>query len=163
RCRQVVVRKVNEDLNIPFISEEREGRLIEKFVDRVLPKVEPSMNAIMPQIYVRCIKLALNEAHSIKDRRKEISRILRGELSEPLTRQLNERVDCSIVPEKWEGKVLKVVSDKVIDEFVEWTVSEVDERLRVVPVVVDRTADLERAMPELELEGKEPESTDRSL
>lgn len=28
-------------------------------------------------------------------------------------RQLNERVDCSIIPEKWEAKVLKIVSNKV--------------------------------------------------
>ncbi|CAM9369715.1 unnamed protein product, partial [Hapterophycus canaliculatus] len=83
---QVVIRKVNEDLDVPFLSEAREGRLIEKFVDRVMPKVEPSMKAIMPDVYVRCIKLALDEAHSIKDRRREISTLLRGELSEPLTR-----------------------------------------------------------------------------
>lgn len=29
-------------------------------------------------------------------------------------RQLNERVDCSGIPEKWEGKVLKIVSNKVL-------------------------------------------------
>lgn len=50
---QVVVRKVNEDLNIPLLSESRERRLIEKVVDRILPKVEPSMQAIMPDVYVR--------------------------------------------------------------------------------------------------------------
>ena len=57
--------------------------------------------------------MALDERHDIKARRKSISTMLRGELSEPLTRQLNERVDCSIIPEKWEGKVLKIVSNKV--------------------------------------------------
>lgn len=61
----------------------------------------------------RCIKAALDETHSIKSRRKHISTLLRAELSEPLSRQLNERVDCSIIPEKWEGKILKLVSNKV--------------------------------------------------
>ncbi|CAN0383201.1 unnamed protein product, partial [Ectocarpus fasciculatus] len=80
-----MVRKVNEDLDIPLLSESRERRLIEKVVDRILPKVEPSMQAIMPDVYVRCIKKALDETESIKNRRKQISTLLRGELSEPLT------------------------------------------------------------------------------
>eukprot|EP00903_Cladosiphon_okamuranus_P012386 g11608.t1 len=155
RQTKVVIRKVNEDIDVPFLSERREERIIEKFVERVLPKVEPSMRAIMPDIYVRCIKEALDETQSIKSRRKHISTLLRGELSEPLTRQLNERVDCSIIPEKWEGKVLKLVSNKVIDEFVEWTVGEVDERLRVIPDS-DRSADLDRSSPEPD--SKMPES-----
>lgn len=53
--RQVVIRKVNEDINIPILSEKREERLIEKFVDRIIPKVEPSMLAIMPEVYVRWV------------------------------------------------------------------------------------------------------------
>lgn len=48
-----MIRKVNEDVDLPFISEGREARLIEKFVDKVMPKVEPSLQAIMPSIYVR--------------------------------------------------------------------------------------------------------------
>ncbi|CAM9916256.1 unnamed protein product [Ectocarpus sp. 12 AP-2014] len=164
RQRAVMVRKVNEDLNIPILSESRERRLIEKLVDKIMPKVEPSMQAIMPDVYVRCIKKALDETETIKNRRKHISTILRGELSEPLTRQLNERVDCSGIPEKWEGKVLKLVSNKVIDEFVEWTVGEVDERLRVVPGS-DRSTDVDRSMPEEEskMPEEESESVDRSL
>lgn len=34
-----------------------------------------------------------------------MSALLRGELSEPLASQLNERVDCSFIPEGIEGKV----------------------------------------------------------
>ena len=52
---QVVIRKVNEDIDIPLLSERREARIIEKFVDRIVPKVEPSLQAIMPDIYVRCV------------------------------------------------------------------------------------------------------------
>lgn len=61
----------------------------------------------------RCIKIALNETQSIKERRDNIARHLRGELSAPLTRELNERLDCKIIPEKWEGKVLAIVANKV--------------------------------------------------
>ncbi|CAM9811308.1 unnamed protein product [Pylaiella littoralis] len=159
RQKQVVVRKVNEDVNLPFVSEAREARLIETFVDKILPKVEPSLQAIMPAIYVRCIKIALNETQSIKERRDNIARHLRGELSAPLTRELNERLDCKIIPEKWEGKVLAIVANKVIDEFVEWTVGEVDEHLRVVPVT-GRSMDVDRSiMPD----SKMPASDDRSF
>ena len=46
---------MNEDIDIPLLSERREARIIEKFVDRIVPKVEPSLQAIMPDIYVRCV------------------------------------------------------------------------------------------------------------
>lgn len=52
-AKQVVIRKVNADLDIPLLSESRERKLIEKFVDKIMPKVEPSMQAIMPEVYVR--------------------------------------------------------------------------------------------------------------
>ena len=52
----------------------------------------------------------------------------------------------------------------MIDEFVEWTVGEVDEKLRVIPGDSDRSHDLDRSMPESEEpEAKMPESSDRSL
>lgn len=44
---------MNEDLDIPLLSESREAKIIEKFVDKIMPKVEPSMRAIMPEVYVR--------------------------------------------------------------------------------------------------------------
>lgn len=126
---KVVVDKVNADLDIPWVSERREEAIIKKLVNKIAPKVEPALLAIMPTVYVTCIKLALNESLSVKERRSQISDLLRAELSVPLSRELNERVDCSLVPEKIEGKVLKVVANKVIDEFVEWTVGEVSDKL----------------------------------
>ncbi|CAM9696845.1 unnamed protein product [Hapterophycus canaliculatus] len=48
-----------------------------------------------------------------------MSKILRGQLSSPLSKQLNERVDLSFIPEAIEGKVLKVVANKLVDEFIE--------------------------------------------
>ena len=103
--------------------------LITKLVDKVEPKVEPSLLAIMPAVYVACIKLALDEEVPIRERKDRISELLRAELAEPLARELNERVDAKMVPEKIEGAVLKVVSKKVIDEFVEWTVGHVSEKM----------------------------------
>lgn len=126
---QVVVDKVNDDINLPLVSESREERIIEKLVDKLMPKVEPALHAIMPTVYVTCIKMALDERLSLKERRERISDLLRAELAEPLSRELNERVDCSMVPEGLEGKVLKIVANKVIDEFVEWTVGEVSYKL----------------------------------
>lgn len=127
RQKAVMVEKINDDINLPLVSEEREERLIAKLVDKLVPKVEPSLLAIIPEVYVMCIKLALDENIPIKERRKSISDKLRAELSEPLSRQLNERVDCSMIPERVEGQVLKIVANKVIDQFVDWTVGEVNE------------------------------------
>lgn len=121
--------KVNRDLDIPWIGESMEERLISKVVDKVAPKVEPSLLAIMPAVYVACIKLALNEEVPIQDRKDRISELLRAELAGPLARELNERVDVNMIPEKMEGAVLKQIAKKVIDEFVEWTVGHVSEKM----------------------------------
>ncbi|CAM9496295.1 unnamed protein product, partial [Laminaria digitata] len=126
---KVLVDKVNEDLDIPWTSESREERMIDKIVDKVAPKVEPALLAILPAVYVTCIKLALDEAVPIDERKDRISDMLRAELSDPLTRELNERIDMSLIPENIEGVVLKVVSNKVISAFVEWTVGQVTEQL----------------------------------
>ena len=119
---------MNEDVDIPWTSENREERIIDKIVDSVAPKVEPALQAILPAVYVACIKLALNEEVPLDDRKDQISDMLRAELSDPLTRELNERIDMTLIPENLEGVVLKVVSNKVISAFVDWTVGEVTDQ-----------------------------------
>lgn len=98
-------------------------------MDRIAPHVEPALRAIAPDVYVDALKIALSEDIAIEDRRSRIARILRGELGQPLTRELNERMDSSILSESMEEKALKVVSYKIIDELVDWTVGEIDEKL----------------------------------
>ncbi|CAN0497223.1 unnamed protein product, partial [Scytosiphon promiscuus] len=128
-CKKALVEKVNRDLDIPWIGESMEERLISKVVEKVAPKVEPSLLAIMPAVYVSCIKLALDEEVPIQDRKDRISELLRAELAGPLARELNERVDVKMIPEKMEGEVLKLISKKVINELVEWTVGHVSEKM----------------------------------
>lgn len=88
--------QVNEDLNLPFIGEDSEGALIAKFVDRIVPQIEPALSAILPLVYVECIKIALDESMPSSDRRKAIYERMQGELTEPLARELNARVDSSV-------------------------------------------------------------------
>lgn len=54
-------------------------------------------------------------------------------------RQLNERVDCSGIPEKWEGKVLKLVSNKVGSFHTTTTTSSLHLDLAVALTEVDVT------------------------
>lgn len=83
----------------------------------------------MPDIYVDCLRIALTEGVSADDRRRQISEKLIGELEPGLTRGLNDRIDSSLVPDMWEDDLLSIVSTKIIKEFVEWTVGELDEKL----------------------------------
>lgn len=116
--------------NLPFISENNEAKLIDKFVDVINPEVEPSLAAIIPRVYVDAVKVALSEHISLRERREKISRLLRSELANPLARELNSRIDSGILPENVEGKVLGAVANQIIEEFVEWTVGELDEEFR---------------------------------
>lgn len=84
------------------------GEIIRKLVERINPAIEPSLRVIMPDIYVECIRIALQEGVSAAQRREQISERLCGELEPGLTRELNERVDSSLVPDRWEDDLLKV-------------------------------------------------------
>lgn len=129
RQRKAAITRMNEDMNIPLVSEEREERWIQKGFDLVEPSIEPALRMLMSEVYLDSIKLALDECLPLKERRKRISHLIRGELAEPLSRELNKRVDCTMIPERVEGVIFKVVSRKIIDEFVEWTVGKVDEKV----------------------------------
>ncbi|CAN0056999.1 unnamed protein product, partial [Sphacelaria rigidula] len=39
RQKNVLIDKVNEDVNLPLVSEQREERMIERLVDRIMPQV----------------------------------------------------------------------------------------------------------------------------
>ena len=128
RQRHVAITRLNEEIDVPLVSEGREEEMVEKMFDRVMPHVEPSLSKILPEVWLNCIKLVLNEELDVKDKTDQISEMVRGEYSEPLSRELNERIDVSLIPEGIEGKMLKILSNKVLDEIVEWTVGEFDEK-----------------------------------
>lgn len=117
------------------------GKIIAKLVSKISPHVEPALRAIMPEVYVDCLRIALTEGVPADDRRKQISDKLIGELEPGLTRGLDERIDSSFVPDMWEDNLLKLVSTKIIKEFVEWTVGELDEKLAgAAPVLPEGAA-----------------------
>lgn len=126
---EVVRNRANADLDLPLIGEDTEARLIDKVIEKLAPQLEPAMRAICPKPYVDCLKIALTEGIPMSDRRQRITEIMQGELSDPLARELNENVDADLVPERLEGKLMKVLTNKLIEEFVEWTVGEIDEGL----------------------------------
>lgn len=119
---QVVVVNVNKELDIPWIPESMEDGIIKSLVDKVLPEVEPSLLTLVPAAYVACIKIALDDQVSLVEKKTHIAALLRAELAEPLSKELNKRVDLFLIPEGMEGKALKVVADKIIDEIVEKTI-----------------------------------------
>lgn len=73
----------------------------------------------MPRsVYLRSLKIALDEDKSKNVRQREIRDLMRAEFSEPLATELNSRVDMSLIPEEVEGKVLTVVADEIVEQFV---------------------------------------------
>lgn len=127
--RELIALKVNEDMDIPFFGESTEGRIIDKVIDTVDPHLEPAMRVLCPAPYVDCLKIALEEGSSVEDKRRRICEIMRPTLAEPLAREMAGVIDVAMVPENMEERVLEVVTRKIVEEFVEWTVGEIDERL----------------------------------
>ncbi|OSX75273.1 hypothetical protein BU14_0243s0008 [Porphyra umbilicalis] len=127
RQKEVVVRKANEEIDLPFVSERRESRAIEKVVERLNPELEPALLQFMPKINVEMIRLLLDERKSVKERRERLVDLVLEQAAEPLTAALNERVDVAFLPERAESVVLRKVVERMLKEVVEWTVSEVDE------------------------------------
>jgi hypothetical protein len=129
--RQVraIVLNVNEDVNLPFIREKQEEELITKFVNKINAQLIPAFDAVIGSMFCQCMKLALCEKLPLKERRKQICTIMRAELSQPVADALNEKVDMRGLSEGIERKVLKAIVDKIIKEFVEWTIGEIDEKV----------------------------------
>lgn len=127
---EIIKNRVNAEADIPFIREETEGKIIAKVLDYLNPKLEPALRAICPPPYVECLKIALTDGPPIEQKRERISAILREELEQPLARELSGNMDVALVPESVEERVMQVVAQKTIEEFVEWTVAEVDDRLQ---------------------------------
>lgn len=84
----------------------------------------------MPRVYLDSLKIALNERLHLRERRDQITNKMRGELSGPLAHELNRRTDVKVLPENIEGKVLRVVADEIVEQFVKVLVGELDETLR---------------------------------
>lgn len=127
RQQKFVVDKVNRKVDLPFVGENSEGRVIRKLVSKLNGELEPSLGAIMPAAYLSVLKIALCERRSVAERRDAVTRILRAELSAPLADALNERVDSSLLPENVEGTVLRLVADEVVEEFCHMIIGEIDE------------------------------------
>lgn len=116
--QEVLVNRVNADIDLPFVGEESEGRLIEKVVQKVAPIAEQSFRMFLPDCYVDCLKIALDEKIDIQDRRRQITSILRGEIAEPLARSLNANCDAPFVPERVEAEVFEKIAEKLVEEMV---------------------------------------------
>lgn len=119
--------KVNETTDLPFLKESAEEKIIEKVLSIVNPNIEPSLRSFCPDPYVDCLKIALQEGISGREKRKRICEILEEVLSKPLGERVAGMIDISFLPEYMEEKVLQGVCKKIVEEFVEWTVGEIDE------------------------------------
>eukprot|EP00177_Eucheuma_denticulatum_P005796 GFKZ01010577.1.p1 GENE.GFKZ01010577.1~~GFKZ01010577.1.p1 ORF type:complete len:148 (+),score=30.22 GFKZ01010577.1:169-612(+) len=126
---EIISHRVNAETDLPFLQESTEHQLIQRLLSRLNPHIEPALRAICPAPYIDCLKLALMEGVPIEEKRARIATILRGELEEGFARELSGSVDVSLVPERMEEEVMKVVAKKTIEEIVEWVVGEVDERM----------------------------------
>lgn len=126
---EIISTKVNRETDIPLLSESAEDKIIDKVLSTVNPLMEPALRAFCPPGYVDCLKIALAEGIDEKDKREQISRIMRKELAEPMAERMAGSLDVAMVPEYMEQKVLEVVTQKIVDEFIEWTVGEIDDRM----------------------------------
>jgi phosphoribosyl-ATP pyrophosphohydrolase len=126
---QRVINKVNEDVDLPLMTEKGEEEIIKKSVRHLVVHMEPSLNIICGSVYTRAIKTALNESMSSQQRSKEVTKLLQGEMAAPLARELTERSDIqNYIGLRLESSAMNSISEKIIEEFVEWLIVEVDEK-----------------------------------
>ena len=88
------------------------------------------MNVICGSVYTKAIKTALNESMRNEQKSKEVTVLLQGKLTTPLATELTERSDIQkFIGLRLEGAVMKGISEKIIEEFVEWLIVKVDEKI----------------------------------
>lgn len=124
---ELVSLKVNEETDVPFLHESAEEKIIDKVLDIVNPNIEPSLRQFCPDPYVDCLKIALQDGLPSREKRKKICEILDDVLAKPLGDRVAGMIDISFLPERLEEKILQGVCKKIVEEFVEWTVGEIDE------------------------------------
>lgn len=129
RQSEVVRLRVNAETDIPFLQESHEARIIDKVLSIVNPRLEPSLRSFCPAPYVDSLKIALEEGVPAEEKRRKISSIMHTTLGEPLARSMAGSIDIALVPEYMEERILSLVCRKIVDEFIEWTVGEIDERM----------------------------------
>lgn len=126
---QALIHEINEDVNIPFIGEAKEGEIIEKYVRRVVPQVLPSLEATVGSIYANAMAKALDDDSTLDNRRREISSSLKDELGGPIADIMNEYFDATLLTEEMESKILRFTVDKLLSQFVIWVIGELDEQV----------------------------------
>jgi len=131
RQMDALVYEINKDyINLPFVSEQKEKVLIEKYAKLLHPHIYPALELLCGKVYADTIQISINEELSIEQRRKQISSLLKSKLSVPLVQELNAKFDISrLLPEKAEAFLLKIAVDKIIILFVKWVIGELDEKL----------------------------------
>mmetsp|Transcript_38175 Transcript_38175/g.43018 ORF Transcript_38175/g.43018 Transcript_38175/m.43018 type:complete len:335 (+) Transcript_38175:125-1129(+) len=131
-----IVDEMNKDVNMPLLNEEMEANILERYVQKLNPHLNLAIEVVCGDVYAKAIRIALEEETSKRNRRKRISKLLQDELSEPLTTELNEKVDfynsiflSDDAEENVEQAVLKVVVNTMIVQTVRWIVSEIDVKI----------------------------------
>jgi len=136
RQARAVVNEMNEDVNIPFLNEETEGNLFQNYVTMLNPHFQTALETICDgTVYATTLKLALSDL-SIKQRRRQIAALLRQQLSEPLTIELNEKVDfydsiflSDKTEERIEHEILQRLVNKLLWRLAHWIIHELDEQI----------------------------------
>ena len=87
-------------INLPFVSEQKEKVLIEKYAKLLNPHIHPALELLFRKMYADTIQISINEELSIEQCHKQISSLLKSELSVPLVHEINAKFDISrLLPE----------------------------------------------------------------
>eukprot|EP00275_Glaucocystis_incrassata_P001707 EC123747.1.p1 GENE.EC123747.1~~EC123747.1.p1 ORF type:complete len:133 (+),score=19.90 EC123747.1:125-523(+) len=122
--QQKLVAKLNEEIDIPLMSEGHEGRIIAKLVEKADRKLEPALRACVPEDYVNLIKIFLSDTIPPDDKRVQIAEILQRNLGPPITEYLNQTNDVPMIPEELEQKGIAKIVDMIIKETSEHAISD---------------------------------------
>jgi len=133
RQLEVLIDDIKKDVQIPLLADRMEDKIVRKMVENIAPKLEPSLRKLFSQEYVDCLKIALDEELSVKERRRSIASMMREKIAGPLAIELSEESDepdstMRHIPSKVKEPFFKVAANKFVDELIEWTVGAVDKK-----------------------------------
>ena len=133
RQMDALVYEINKDytsIDLPFVSEQKEKVLIEKYAKLLNLHIYPALELLFGQVYADTIKISINEELSIEQRQKQISSLLKSELSVPLVHEINAKFNKSrLLPEQAEAVLLKIAVDTIIALFVKCVIGKLDDKL----------------------------------
>lgn len=118
-----VVTRCNDCLDIPLLTESMERKMLHAAVTEANIDLRTCLSGFCSNMWINFLELLLDEAQDPDLKKNAVKAILRQAIGDPLARALNGKINLPVIGEKTEGWLFRLLVNKILEEFVDITMS----------------------------------------